>query len=155
MKIALYRTRDQAAASPEQADAVVLAMLGAMTRREPATPLTAAIPGGAVGAWIEGGDDAAAVLARDDDGSFALGDATLLAPASAQALLDSVRAEGERALRRLDGSFAAVVHDARAGRTLVVTDRFATRPVYVHEAGGQIVLASEAKALFAAPGVSP
>lgn len=150
MKIAIYHTAGEAA--PATCTAVVARMLGAMVRREPARGVVLPLPGGAAGAWLEAADTEAAVLAREEDGSFAFGDALLVRPDGAAALLADVRARGQAALGDLDGSFAAVVHDRRSGETLVATDRFATRPLYAWERGGTLALASEAKALFDVPG---
>jgi hypothetical protein len=153
LKIAVFVSRS--APAERSPSSIVLSMLAGMVRREPARALVLPVPGGAVGAWIEAGDGESDVLAREADGSFALGDPLLLLEGGAAALLAAVRSPGEAALARLDGSFAAVVHDARAGRTLVLTDRFATRPLYEARGAHGLALASEAKALFAVPGLAP
>ena len=53
-----------------------------------------------------------------------------------------------------DGQFAAVIWDPRASSLILVMDRLGTRPLFVAEAAGSIVVASELKALVAA-GLEP
>src|SRR5262249_33848689 len=52
-------------------------------------------------------------------------------------------------LDQLRGEFALVLWDGRARRLLAARDRFGIKPLCWHHAGGRLVLASEAKALFA------
>ncbi|HVY60666.1 MAG TPA: hypothetical protein VHF22_03390, partial [Planctomycetota bacterium] len=154
MKLAVYRRTDLAAEGPDP-EAVVTAMLRAMVRREPAVPVVAPIDGGAAGAWIEEGDVPERVLGSWTEGSFAFGDMHALRPDRAAGLLDVVRGRSGAGLEQLDGSFAALVHDALARRTTILTDRFGTRPLYVKQDLRAFACASEAKALFAIPGCEP
>src|SRR5262249_42013009 len=58
-------------------------------------------------------------------------------------------------LDRLRGEFALVLYDARTQTVIAARDRFGIKPLcYVHEPGRRLLLASEAKALFAL-GVPP
>jgi asparagine synthase (glutamine-hydrolysing) len=52
-------------------------------------------------------------------------------------------------LHHLRGEFSLVLWDDRRGRLLAARDRFGIKPLCYHHAGGRLVLASEAKALFA------
>ena len=56
-------------------------------------------------------------------------------------------------LRHLRGMFALVVWDARAGTMLLARDRPGKKPLYYAQIGGNLVFASEIKALLAHPGV--
>ncbi len=62
---------------------------------------------------------------------------------------------GEDAWPRLNGQFAFALWDRRAGRTWLVRDRLGILPLHWAEVGGQVVFASEAKALFASGLLSP
>ena len=62
---------------------------------------------------------------------------------------------GERAWPMLNGQFAFALWDRRAGRTWLVRDRLGILPLHWAEAGGRVVFASEAKALFASGLVAP
>jgi asparagine synthase (glutamine-hydrolysing) len=57
---------------------------------------------------------------------------------------------GERCLQRLRGEFAFCLWDERAATLFAARDRFGVKPLYYARAEGALVLASEAKALFAA-----
>jgi asparagine synthase (glutamine-hydrolysing) len=57
-------------------------------------------------------------------------------------------------LDHLRGEFALVLHDGRRKRLLAARDRFGIKPLCYHHAAGRLLLASEAKALFAL-GVPP
>lgn len=61
----------------------------------------------------------------------------------------------EGLLRRLSGIFAFALHDASSGRTILVRDHVGVKPLYFAEAGGQLLFASEIKALLAHPAVTP
>lgn len=63
--------------------------------------------------------------------------------------------EGLDAFRRLDGSFAAVVHDPRAGRVILVADRFNSRPLYYRSDASVLAFASQASLLLGLPGPAP
>jgi asparagine synthase (glutamine-hydrolysing) len=57
---------------------------------------------------------------------------------------------GVHCLRRLRGEFAFALWDEPNGLLFAARDRFGIKPLFYGEAGGVLVLASEAKALFAA-----
>jgi asparagine synthase (glutamine-hydrolysing) len=57
---------------------------------------------------------------------------------------------GTGCLDQLRGEFAFLLWDGRAGRLLAARDRFGIKPLYYAWRGDVLVLASEAKALFAA-----
>jgi asparagine synthase (glutamine-hydrolysing) len=61
---------------------------------------------------------------------------------------------GERFVEKLRGMFAFAIWDARENKLLLGRDRFGIKPLYVHESGGQLVFASELKALLASGLVS-
>ena len=60
---------------------------------------------------------------------------------------------GEWLAERLRGMFAFARWDAGRGRLVLGRDRFGIKPLYWVEQGGVVAAASEAKALFAVPGV--
>ncbi len=51
-------------------------------------------------------------------------------------------------LDHLRGEFALVLWDGRRGQLVAARDRFGVKPLCYHEAGGRLLLASQAKALF-------
>ncbi len=59
----------------------------------------------------------------------------------------------EPLLERLVGMFAFALHDRRRGVVHLVRDRVGIKPLYVAERGGELLFASESKALFAHPAV--
>ena len=61
---------------------------------------------------------------------------------------------GEACLDRLRGEFAFVLWDERRQKLFAARDRFGIKPLYHAEINGTLVVASEAKALFAA-GIEP
>ncbi|MEO1696039.1 MAG: asparagine synthase (glutamine-hydrolyzing) [Planctomycetota bacterium] len=61
----------------------------------------------------------------------------------------------ERLLPRLQGMFAFAYFDAAARRLTLARDRVGIKPLYFAEEGGDLVFASEAKALFAHPRLRP
>jgi asparagine synthase (glutamine-hydrolysing) len=56
-------------------------------------------------------------------------------------------------LQRLSGIFAFALHDAATGRTMLVRDHVGVKPLYFAEVGGQLLFASEIKAILSHPGV--
>src|SRR5207248_1325495 len=58
--------------------------------------------------------------------------------------------QGTACLEQLRGEFAFVLWDGRAGRLFAARDRFGIKPLYYAWRGEVLLLASEAKALFAA-----
>jgi len=61
-------------------------------------------------------------------------------------------AEGVAGLARLRGMFAAAIHDARDGATVLARDRFGIKPLY-YEVGSPLRFASEAGALSGGGGI--
>ncbi|KWZ43002.1 hypothetical protein WS72_09100 [Burkholderia savannae] len=53
-------------------------------------------------------------------------------------------------VERLRGEFALAIWDREANQLLCVRDRFGIKPLYYHESGERVLLASEVKALLAA-----
>jgi asparagine synthase (glutamine-hydrolysing) len=73
---------------------------------------------------------------------------------SAELLLEGWLAEGTAFLARLHGLFTALVWNQATRELAVITDRFGMRPVYMASPPGAFVVASEIKAVLAAPGVN-
>jgi len=61
---------------------------------------------------------------------------------------------GPALVERLRGMFAFALWDRRGGRLLLARDRMGKKPLYYTRAGGELLFASEPKALLAHPGVS-
>jgi len=61
---------------------------------------------------------------------------------------------GEKFVTHLNGQFAIALWDAKRQQLILARDRTGIRPVFYVRDGGRLLFASEAKALFAAPGVS-
>jgi hypothetical protein len=87
------------------------------------------------------------------DGSPRMPDAG--GPDALDAWLACLDREGPAAFLRLDGSFAAVVHDPRAARATLVADRFNSRPLYYRSGAGLLAFASQASLLLRLPGARP
>ena len=60
---------------------------------------------------------------------------------------------GDEFVRHLNGQFAIALWDTRAARLVLARDRTGIRPLFHTTLGGRLLFASEAKALFAVPGV--
>ncbi len=60
---------------------------------------------------------------------------------------------GDDCVRRLRGMFAFALWDGRRARLLLARDRFGKKPLFLHEADGVFLFASEIKAILAFPGV--
>lgn len=65
-----------------------------------------------------------------------------------EVLIALYQEEGVDFIKRLNGIFAFALWDARKGRLMLGRDRFGIKPMYYHEAGGELWFASEIKALF-------
>jgi asparagine synthase (glutamine-hydrolysing) len=73
-----------------------------------------------------------------------------------EVLLHAYARWGRAMLRRLNGQFAFAIWDARERELFVARDRFGEKPLYWAAApGGQVVLASEIKAILASGLVAP
>jgi asparagine synthase (glutamine-hydrolysing) len=72
-----------------------------------------------------------------------------------ETLLHLYEQHGDAFLDRVNGMFGFALWDARRGRLLLGRDRLGIKPVYVREAGGRLMFASEAKAILAASGGTP
>jgi len=57
---------------------------------------------------------------------------------------------GARCVDHLRGEFAFALFDERTGTLFAARDRFGVKPLFYWSSGGQLILASEARALFAA-----
>lgn len=62
---------------------------------------------------------------------------------------------GEHLVERLRGIFAFAIYDARRARLVLARDRFGVKPLFYAVHQGQIVFASEIKAITALPGFVP
>lgn len=58
---------------------------------------------------------------------------------------------GARALDRLRGMFAFVIHERPTGRVVIARDRLGIKPLHYAEAGGRLYVASELKSLLSVP----
>jgi len=78
---------------------------------------------------------------------------SLAAETLAEAIWRGFRRGGKDWFATLDGSFAIVIHDKARDNFYLVRDRFGHRPLLAAVVGRQVLCGSEAKALFAHPGV--
>ncbi len=73
-------------------------------------------------------------------------------PVAVDSWLARYEREGrDEALSQIDGSFAAVLHDARTRRVTIATDRFNSRPLYYYAGGDVLAFASQAGRLLRFP----
>ena len=88
----------------------------------------------------------------EQTGSWMLAAGTVIdtANASPDGSLDKILIDyldqGEKVFSRLDGQFALILHDARAEKTLVLSDPFGLIPVYYCQIGNQLFLSTSALA---------
>ncbi|MEP6691280.1 MAG: asparagine synthase (glutamine-hydrolyzing), partial [Gemmatimonadaceae bacterium] len=61
---------------------------------------------------------------------------------------------GDRAFARMNGMFALLLHDRERHRLIAARDHFGVKPLYLHNASGRWLFASEIKALLAHPDVN-
>lgn len=66
-----------------------------------------------------------------------------------EVLLQAWAAWGDAMLPKLNGQFALAIHDRASGALLLARDRSGVRPLFYAHRNGDLVFASEAKALFA------
>lgn len=62
---------------------------------------------------------------------------------------------GSDFVEKLDGIFAFAIHDKRHGKLLLYRDSFGIKPLFYTITDGEIIFASEPKALFRHPGCKP
>ena len=72
-----------------------------------------------------------------------------------EVIIPLYRELGDRLVDRLNGMFGFALWDAERRRLLVGRDRLGIKPLYTWSDGRHFAFASEAKALFALPGVVP
>jgi asparagine synthase (glutamine-hydrolysing) len=70
-----------------------------------------------------------------------------------EVLLQAYRHWGEECLTRLEGMYAFAIWDAARGRLFCARDRLGIKPFYYATPNGQLIFASEIKALLTFPGV--
>ena len=66
-----------------------------------------------------------------------------------EVILEGWASEGETFLRRLRGMFSLAIWDDRAGRGYLARDAFGIKPLYVASVAGQVLFASELRAILA------
>ena len=72
-----------------------------------------------------------------------------------EAVIHAYAEWGDDFLTHLEGMFGLALFDRKRSRVILARDRLGIKPLYYHETDGRIVFASEAKALFAVPGIDP
>lgn len=75
--------------------------------------------------------------------------------ADTEVLVHLYEERGEKMLDSLEGMFAFAIYDQRACTLLLARDRFGIKPLYWAEQNGQLIFASEMKAILAFPGFIP
>ena len=72
-----------------------------------------------------------------------------------EVILKLYEAEGADSVKALNGIFALAIWDAKRDTLFLARDHFGIKPLYYVERNGWLAFASEAKALFAVPGIHP
>lgn len=72
-----------------------------------------------------------------------------------EVLLQALIRQGPDAVSRFNGMWAFVFVDTQTGEVLTCRDRWGVKPLFVHESRGEIVVASEAKAILRYHGTVP
>ena len=76
-----------------------------------------------------------------------------------EVILNLYHAEGVAAFARLHGMFAIAIHDQRRDELVLVRDQIGIKPLYIAEREGELLFASEIKAILAAlparPAIDP
>lgn len=70
-----------------------------------------------------------------------------------EVIIRAYEAFGEHCVTRLNGDFAFAIWDARQRKLMLARDRMGVRPLFYAIRGNVLAFASEAKALFAVPGI--
>lgn len=78
-----------------------------------------------------------------------------LSGSDCEALLQAIETEGVAGLGRLNGMFAAAVHDARQRRLVLARDRLGIKPLYYAAGDGCVVFGSELRTVLALLGHTP
>lgn len=80
--------------------------------------------------------------------------ATFATRSDTEVILALYEAYGEDAIRQLNGMFAFLLYDRVRGVVVAARDHFGVKPLYLTAAGGQLLFASEIKALLQHPAVA-
>lgn len=72
-----------------------------------------------------------------------------------EVILYAWRAWGRQCVEHFNGMFAFAIYDRRSGELFLARDRLGIKPLYYRASGNSLHFASEIKALFAVPGISP
>lgn len=72
-----------------------------------------------------------------------------------EVILKLYEVEGADSVKALNGIFALAIWDAKRDTLFLARDHFGIKPLYYVERNGWLAFASEAKALFAVPGIHP